>query len=263
MSENQALATTNGRAVVTLTDEDRKLFGLDTIDREDQMLPRVRLAQNTSRIEKANPGEFHNSLTGIVRKELTFVVLRVGKGRVMWPENYQAEQDPLCASDDGRKPREEHEGKYDALQGCAKCPMSQWAEDHTPPACSLAYNYLCVDTSDGMPFLASLSRTSAKAAKQLNTLFGIHTITHAIKATTEKVTKDQGVWFEWRISDAGKVDNPAAFLQMARNLAGRAITTDTGDEKVADDDGLEDGYGPMGEQPDSAGFAETEGELPF
>jgi hypothetical protein len=239
MSSQSLIPHPNGGPVIAaLSAEDRTLFGLDTLTREDQILPRVRLAQNTSQtLGEAAPGQFHNNLTGDCSAEVLFVPLRVQKGRVMWPGAYEAKQDPLCASDDSRKPREEYGDQYDGGAGCAKCPMAAWGENHEAPRCSLTYNYLSVDILSGLPFMAGLNRTSAKAAKQLNTLFQAYTVTHAIRATSEKVKSDQGVWYEWRIADAGKVEGPERFVQMARSLAGRVLTTDTGDEGAADGEG--------------------------
>ena len=228
---NQALTTVNAPEMALASPDDAALFGLDQMDRSDQIIPRVRLAQLMSNLPGADPGEFHNNVTGNAMKEFIAVILRVSKGRVMWPDQYAREQEPLCASDNSRAPREKYAGIYDLGKGCAQCPMSAWGEEGQTPFCSLAYTYLGIDFTTGLPFLISLSRTSAKTAKQLNTLFAGYTITHAFKfSVSELITGEKGRWYEARVADAGKVDDPARFMALARQFAGRAISTDTGPE---------------------------------
>jgi hypothetical protein len=222
---SQALVPAGGAGALSIPDEERELTGVGNLDRSDQILPRLVLVQPTSRLEDAEPGQFHNSVLGTYVPEFTAVLLRVQKQRVFWPEGYNAEQDPNCASDDNIKPREEFSGAY--ADQCAGCPMAQWGEGDTPPQCSLVYAYLLVDTDAGMPSLISLTRTSARTAKQLNTLFAAYRFSRQYHFTSEKVVNPKGTFYEWRVSDAGAVDRET-YISIARRLAGKPITVDTG-----------------------------------
>ena len=210
-----------------MTDEERTLLGLDEFDQSDMIIPRVRLAQPTSQLGDASPGQFHNNLTGEAADAVTFIVIRSVKGRVLWPEGFERGQKPTCASDDSKKPREG--GQYPGP--CAECPAAQWGENHEAPACTLHYNYLAVDTASGLPFMASMARMSAKTAKQIITLLQTWGPSHALTATSEKVKTDKGTWYEWRIRDGGKVANPRQYFGIARSFSGRAVTVDTGEDE--------------------------------
>lgn len=218
--------------LMNLTQEEMDLLGLTGLDRGDRTIPRVRLIQPmTEAPEGARPGEFLNSVTGTATAALTFTVLRVAKGRVMWEKEFARDRDPLCASDDAIRPRE-----GGSMPGpCEGCPMSAWDEDNgIPPACSLTYSYLCVDLETSLPFMVSLSRTSAGAARQLNTLFSARPLRRAYRATSEKIKNDKGQWYEWRLADDGALEQPIQYLQMARALADKSLTVDTGDPAQAE-----------------------------
>lgn len=218
-----------GGAVIELTPQDRAMMGLDDLDKEDMAMPRLRMVQPTSTsFNDAQPGTIHNSITGVAVKEFTAVVLRVSRGRVCWPEKYRSGEDPLCASDDGLLPRQEYSNVYDHGQGCTACSMAEWGPNGEPPKCNLAYNYLVLVIDTEMPGVISMTRTSVKTAKQLNTLVSTYNIKHAIRFyASDKITGETGAWYEWRVADAGPVENPDRFIRAARNLAGSKITTDT------------------------------------
>lgn len=234
---------TQGGAVIEITPEDRALMGIDGMEREDIMVPRLRLVQGQSVFPgNPDPGTIHNSVTGSAVKEFEAVVLRVSRGQIMWPEKFKREDDPLCASDDGLMPRAEYGSLYDHGQGCHACPMQDWGDNGEPPRCARAYNYLVYNIDTDMPGAICMSRTSVKTAKQLNALIMAYNVKHAIRFfVSDIVVGTEGKWYEWRVADAGPVDNPAKYLQAARSLAGSKLTTDTehaenGNGKSADTD---------------------------
>lgn len=212
-----------------VTDEERELIGVDTLGKEDRKLPRIRLIQPTSKIE-GSAGQFHNSITGIQVPEFEAVILRVAKGRVWWDLEYHADAEPLCASDDGLKPREGIPNPPDGGLGCLQCPKSQWGDNKTAPPCSLCYNYLSVDVNDSMPGLFTLSKTSAKTGKQINTLMSTFGLGRGLKFSSVAVNGDKGKWFEWRVSVGGAVEDKSFYLHLAKMLSAEKVTTDTGED---------------------------------
>ena len=218
-----------------------EVAGADVLDRGDIVVPRIRLRQPTSKFgTPQDAGKFHNNLTEGFSETIDAVVLRVSKGRVMWPEAFSGDNEPECASDDGIVPRVGN-GLSNRQPGpCATCPFSQWSPDGTPPRCSLVYTYRCADRgNDDMPFLISAMRTSAKAAKKLNSLIKLFGIRKSVRIAAELVNGDQGQWYELKF-EAGESLSPdevRRYADMARSLAAvdMAVDTEPVDEPGGDD----------------------------
>jgi hypothetical protein len=230
----------------------RDVYGAEVLDRGDLIMPRVRVRQPVSKFgEPGDAGKLHNNLTETFSDGIEAVVLRISKGRVMWPEAFDGASEPLCASDDAFMPREGN-GLRDRQPGpCAECAGGKWGEDGTPPACSLVYTYLCADRGgDDMPFMISAMRTSAKAAKKLNTLIKMFGIKKAMKIRTELVKGDQGQWYELVFQVASDLTPPEVqrYAGMAASLSGVSMTVDT--EPTSDLD--EGDFG--GTEPEGLGF---------
>lgn len=222
--------------------ERREVLGAEVLDRSDMIMPRVRVRQPTSKFgAPQDAGKIHNNLTEQFNEGIEAVVLRVSKGRVMWPAEFDGGNEPACASDDAIVPRE-GSGLNDKQSGpCAVCPMAQWGDDHVPPACSLVYTYLCADRAgDDMPFLLSAMRTSAKAAKKLNTLIKMFGIKRSITIVTNLVSGDQGQWYEllFQAGEALPAEEVQKYAGMAAALAGVMMAVDT--ENTATDANSDD-----------------------
>lgn len=223
-----------------------EVVGADALERGDIILPRLRLRQPTSKFgTPQDAGKFHNNLTEGFSETIDAVVLRVSKGRVMWPEAFSGDNEPECASDDAIQPRTGN-GLTNKQPGpCVTCPMSQWGEDGTPPRCSLVYTYLFADCADDMPFLLSAMRTSAKAAKKLNSLIKMFGIRKSIIIRSELVNSDQGQWYEL-VFQAGRSltpDEVKRYGEMAASLAGVAMAVDTEVESEAAADFVDEPLG--------------------
>lgn len=207
-----------------------EVVGAEVLERSDIILPRVRLRQPTSKFgTPQDAGKFHNNLTETFAAQIEAAPLRVAKGRVMWPEAYSGDNAPECASDDGVQPRAGNELRNRQPGPCAICPMAQWEEDGTPPRCSLVYTYLFADRADDMPFLLSAMRTSARAAKKLNSLIKMFGIRQSIVIKSELVNGDQGQWYELVFQAGGVLtpDEVRRYGGMAASLAGVAMAVDT------------------------------------
>ncbi len=218
-----------------------EVAGSETLDRSDIILPRVRVRQPVSKFgTPQDAGKFHNNLTEQFSDEIQAVVLRVSKGRVMWPETFDGTNGPACASDDGIMPRAGNGLSNKQPGPCAACEFAQWSPDGSPPRCSLVYTYLCADRSnDDMPFLIAAMRTSAKAAKKLNSLIKLFGIRKSIRIASGLVNGDQGQWYELKFEagDSLTPDEVRRYADMARSLAAVDMTVDTEpvDEPAGDD----------------------------
>jgi len=225
----------------TIEYERVEVAGAEALDRSDIVVPRIRLRQPTSKFgSPQNAGQFHNNLTEQFADSIEAVVLRVSKGRVMWPEAFSGDNDPLCASDNGIMPREGN-GLSDKQPGpCAACQYAQWSPDGTPPRCALVYTYLCADrNNDDMPFLISAQRTSVRAAKKLNSLLKLFGVQKSVRISSELVKGEQGQWYELKF-EASNILTPEEmkrYAAMAASLAAVEMSVDTEpEEEPASDD---------------------------
>lgn len=220
----------------TQYEERYEVAGSETLDRSDIILPRVRVRQPVSKFgTPQDAGKFHNNITEQFSDEIQAVVLRVSKGRVMWPETFDGTNGPACASDDAIQPREGN-GLSDKQPGpCATCPNALWSEAGDPPRCSLVYTYLCADRHDDMPFMISAMRTSAKSAKKLNSLIKMFGIRKSLAIKSTLVKGDQGQWYEllFQVAETLAPDEQRRYAGMAASLAEVAMTVDT--ENTIDD----------------------------
>ncbi len=215
--------------------------GIESLDRSDIVLPRLRLRQPTSSFgSPQDAGKLHNNLAESFVQSVEAVVLRVSKGRVMWPETFSGDNAPECASDNGVAPRI-NGGLLNRQPGpCSTCPFSQWGADGTPPRCTLVYTYLCADRGDGdMPFLISAQRTSVRAAKKLNSLLKLFGVQKSVRISSELVKGEQGQWYELKF-EASNILTPEEmkrYAAMAASLAAVEMSVDTEpEEEPASDD---------------------------
>lgn len=239
MSENVVKYETKNVQVY----ERHDVIGAETFDRSDIILPRVRVRQPVSKFgTPQEAGQFHNNLTEQFSPAIEAVVLRVSKGRVMWPSSFDGSNEPLCASDNAIVPREGNGLGAKQAGPCASCPMAAWGENGTPPQCSLVYTYLAADRgNDDMPFMISAMRTSAKSAKKLNSLIKMFGIRKIMIIKSDFVQGDKGQWYELVFQVAGNLspEEVSRYAGMAASLAGVEMTVDT--EQTAGAETLDDG----------------------
>jgi hypothetical protein len=186
------------------------------MSREDFKLPILRIVQQQSHnAPEGSAGHFLNSITNTASQYLLAVVLRVNKTRILWPRDFGADSQPLCASDDSLIPRPQFVataitdwlgfkmGGVQIPSKCEACPLKEWPEDIDKPPCALSYKYVIVDLESGMPGLLNLSRTAVGMARALNTLL----VTGGLKKLrlgTELVESDKGRWYAFRYSVVGR-----------------------------------------------------------
>lgn len=207
-------------------------LGLEGVkETEDLIIPRIRVVQPTSKISD-QAGMFHNNVTNTLKPEVRCLLLKLQRTRVYWdPEDLTAP--PLCASNDAKEPRSEfQENNWVPESGaCDDCVKSKWHANGDKPVCALGYTFLGVDLDAGMPFFLNLSRTSARTAKQIITVF---VATHQalcsrlVTLRTEAVESKKGKWFivQQEIGDPLPADSQAAAMAWYEQLSGIEIAPD-------------------------------------
>lgn len=127
---------------------------------DDFTIPRIQLAQAMSpQVKKRDPeyipgleeGMFFHALTRkVIGEQFIAPVLKIWNSRTLFTDENEVD----CWSPDSI-----HGSKHAAE--CAACPLKDWGEDRTPPACKVFQNHLVV--IDGEPAVLSI-RLSNKAA---------------------------------------------------------------------------------------------------
>lgn len=203
----------NVPAVVETDPENFVVPGMEDVRPDELRIPILRLIQAQSRVDEAQEhlGEWHNSVTGEFQRNPELLVVGVSKGRIMFPRTYNAENKPLCASDDGLAPRPEYVGNDIRLIGqdeigepivirntipakCDGCPFAQWGDNHEPPACNAVAIFAGVD-QEGMPVLLQIKSTGMKNVPSLKTLVAANGIRKAIKVGAVKEQNDTGTYY--------------------------------------------------------------------
>ena len=234
MTKNLAVRERNGGSTTAIA----------TLEQSDMIIPRLRLVQAQSTFSERE-GWLFNSLTSEAAESVRVVVLKVGKNRIMWPKQFVRGQQPLCASDDAIAPRPQFAGTYS--ERCDVCPKAEWLNDR-PPECAFGYTYLlaCRDAGD-LPVILSASRTSLRAAKQVNTLISAFGVRFEIIVSSERVVNDYGKFhtLSFRLGDPVNPDDMAKYAAMSAAFGGTQLGPDAGlDDDDDDDDGGSEGPPP-------------------
>jgi len=205
--------------------------GTENLDRSDLVIPRLRLVQAQSMFSD-DVGSLYNSLTGIAKQEVKAVILKVGKARVRWPDDFQRDQLPECASNDGIVPRDDFAGVFS--ERCCTCAEALWLDDQ-PPRCALSYVYLLADRENDLPAMLSVSRSSLKAARQMNTLIRAFGVRREIIIGSQQVTNERGKYhvLTFRLGDPIAPDEVVKYAAMSAALGGVVLTADTGEDNGA------------------------------
>lgn len=194
-----------------------KARGFDGMEQEDVIIPRIALAQPTTKFVMDGDvpvGAIYNTVTRqsyidptTKKAGLQFISVAFAKNRRLW--NKDNKNDTLCMSNDSKI----------STTGdvCATaCPFNafDWSVDdkkqRVPPACTLYYNYLSLlaPFDSDFPSSISLGKTSAKSAKQLNSFYlmsGQDIFASVLELTTEKKENAKGAFFIFKVRPIGRV----------------------------------------------------------
>lgn len=178
-----AVATSTGTAMATYNAPIET--GLEDMDAGDLIIPRLTITQpSTPDIDAANQGKFCVNITGDFQEGMSVVMIKLSKSRVLFPEKYKRDNEPLCRSHDFKVPANDIAGATPMAESCgllplapgekkAKhiCPYANWTVDEknkpVPPRCQEVWNSLIVDLESYMPMFFSLKSTALKPFRKI------------------------------------------------------------------------------------------------
>jgi hypothetical protein len=161
--------------------------------------PQLKICQKEDPDLEVKPGHFYNTLTGESWEVLEIVPLMpLNVTRANYFKPYTKGEPLLCASDDGKMPREVSERRplTNRQPGpCAMCPEAQWI-DGARPACSRQRNFMLMvrDTSDVLSMMWQIS--AVPAARQLTALMKSAGIRKSVVLATKFTRGDSGDYYE-------------------------------------------------------------------
>lgn len=216
--------------------------GMEDTRPDELRLPRLSLVQAQSRMAGAQDhlGLWHNTITGEFTANPELLIIGVARGRVMFPQDFSADNKPLCGSDDGGHPRDEYIGqeikrvftvdgepsiqRHTITPACAQCPFAKWGDDGQPPACNEVATFAGI-SDEGLPSLFQLRSSAMKNAPNLKTLIAANGLRRAIRLGAVKETNDSGAYYVPQFSTGAKPNkdwqNTALRLATLGNLAAR------------------------------------------
>lgn len=186
-----------------------QITGLESLDRSDLKLPKIKLVQSTSleaQKNKSQAGHFYNTITGDSYEKLNCYLLALGKSRIMWKKPFKRGEDPLCWSSDGVH-------KHDGTQLCTNCKYQDWNQrepGESKPPCNMSYVWLGVTASDKAPFRLIASGSSVSPTKDfLNTIAPkkYPPYVYQMTLTSEQRENESGVFFVINYNIKGTVPN--------------------------------------------------------
>lgn len=221
--------------------------GFENVDQDDIVLGRLAIVQPSAKcIDPDNEnapseGDIINTLTmEILEQPVEVVPVFFNKSAILWGEEVG---DPFqCRSRDS---------KHGVIFGeCSQCPHN-WKEfkEGKPPDCTLLYEFISVlattaDPSGVIPSVISMSRTSAKTAK--NWLSGMRSLnknmfSHSYKLSAEQAKSDKGRFYIFKVEKGIEVDEllyfPVYQMLYTSYKEGRVVSDiENAEDNIAGDD---------------------------
>ena len=222
--------------------------GIDRLEPGDTgMPPRLRISQPNRPIkigdDTVEAGLIVNTLTGQTWTALDIVVLVfLDKTRVMWPTAFSADNDPVCLSNDGKRPAEASDmRKMTQPQAgpCATCPSAKFGENNKAPACKMQRNFLVWMVEEGEPAILTMQSTALEPARNLTTLSRTKGFKASITFVTRLVDDTRGSWVVPAFTTDAKENKLKASEQIAiHNACAELANLVVGaDVEVAQDEG--------------------------
>jgi len=264
-----ALATQEEKDLeILLASVDLSVAGEENLEPGDiGMPPRLRISSQNRPIkvgdQTAPPGSIVNTLTNEIYKHGIDIVPLVflPRTRVMWPAEFNANNDPLCASDDGHMPAESSENRtlLNRQSGpCEVCTFGKFGDNGEAPRCKMQRNFLVMLVDSGEPAILTMQSTALTSARQLTTLAKTQGIRKSIKFVTQLQEGDQGTWYVPAFAKGRKLTNGEilALVEAKEELKNLVIAADVSDVMQ------ENGHGSNGGSGGNSGHVE-EDEIPF
>lgn len=210
-TENTAVATTENNTAMAAHQEPFD-NGLGELDAGDLIIPRLSITQPTTPdIDSANVGKFAINVTGDFLENMRVAMVKLTKSRILFPEKYKRDNDPLCRSHDFKFPANDIPGAEPMADSCQLipgdkkkhvCPYANWGADNTPPRCQETWNLLIVDIDSYMPMWFSVKSTGLKPLRKI--VSAVNMICTAKRLPMwalgfdmgmEKITNDSGTFY--------------------------------------------------------------------
>ena len=232
-----------------LVDVDLTVAGEENLESGDiGMPPRLRISSQNRPIEvgdkEASPGSIVNTLTGEIYEHGLDIVPLVflPRTRVMWPTEFSASNEPLCASDDGRQPSISSETRtlLNAQLGpCDACPFGKFGENGEAPRCKMQRNFLVMLVEQEEPAILTMQSTALTPARTLTTLAKTQGVCKSIKFVTQLVKGDQGTWYIPAFTKGRKLTNAEilALVEARDELKNLVIAADVVQENGSSNGG--------------------------
>lgn len=200
--------------------------GLEDFETSDMVMPRVNLVHADQ--------EFEDNLSGERFSELEVVILGLVKQRVMWAEEVDEGDGPLCRSNDAKIGSPQENFPWDAsgfAEGteeppCEQCNFSQW-QNNKPPACNEQYTLPVLMPIEGQGFIApailTFQRSGLKTTRSYLSSFkrsGTPTFTATTTISLEAKKRGSVVYStpKFQKGEPTDADNYQMFAQQYRSI---------------------------------------------
>jgi len=163
-------ATTPETRVSALAMNDDEFLEAEAIENADDFVGIDRLTiDQKGKEEGAEVGKFYCKNLAQSYNGFPAVVLRVVKSRIMWPEIFKKDNDPLCKSADGITPLTDDSTFTPMADRCEDCAYGKWKRDgkvSIPPRCKEVKDMILLNLEDFTPFIYSVHSTALGATNQ-------------------------------------------------------------------------------------------------
>lgn len=202
--------------------------GLGELDAGDLIIPRLSITQPTTPdIDAAQVGKFCVNITGDYQDTMRVAIIKLSKSRILFPEKYKRDNDPLCRSHDFIKPANDIVGAEPMAATCTLvpgdkkkhvCEYANWGADNTPPRCQETWNLLIVDLASYMPMWFSVKSTGLKPLRKIVSAISMISTAKRLPMwrmgfdmAMEKVTNDSGTFYTPVFSGLAALEEADAF----------------------------------------------------
>jgi hypothetical protein len=129
----------------------------------------IELVQNSTKDKEPQQiGKFRTKASGSTFDEIKLVLLKVRKGRVLFPPGGELGADPLCRSNDGKVPSEDAASPQAMF--CKTCPKGDkmwdtWKKTGKKPECQEKITLMFVERNSKVPYYLNVGGSSVKPVK--------------------------------------------------------------------------------------------------
>ncbi|MDR9502577.1 MAG: hypothetical protein RI601_12345 [Desulfurivibrionaceae bacterium] len=165
-TDNMPATTAADTYDVPATATDTESFLAEASAEEDDGIDRFPRLNIDQKGKEATIGSLRCKEMAEEFQEISAVLLKEDSSRILWPESYDPENEPLCRSHDGILPVTGAEGQEPMAASCEECQYSKWGADgKSAPECKEVKDLLIMDTETFIPMWLSLSSMAMSPLK--------------------------------------------------------------------------------------------------